>query len=187
MSLIGELVPDVPIDTAQVAQSAFPKGNLYMKMRDEIGTFYEDDDFADLFPTRSQPAYSPWRLALITVMQFAEGLSDRQAAEAVRARIDWKYALSLDLEDAGFDFSILSEFRARLLAKKQESVLLDKMLERFKEKSWLKARGKQRTDSTHVLANVRHLNRLESVTETLRAALNAHCQSRSEMALCAHY
>ncbi len=173
MSLRSEPIPVVPEETVRVAWAAFPKGNLYLKMRDELGTFYKDEDFAALFSTRGQPAFSPWRLALITVMQFAEGLSDRQTAEAVRARIDWKYALSLEFEDAGFDFSILSEFRVRLLEKKQESLLLDKMLERFQEKQWLKARGKQRTDSTHILANVRHLNPLESVAETLRAALNA--------------
>ena len=173
MSLRSEPIPDVPKETIRVARAAFPKGNLYLKMRDELGTFYEDADFIDLFPKRGQPAFSPWRLALITVMQFAEGLSDRQAAEAVRARIDWKYALSLELENAGFDFSILSEFRARLLKSGKESVLLEKMLDRFREKGWIKAGGKQRTDSTHILANVRHLNRLESVCETLRAALNA--------------
>lgn len=105
-------------------------------------------------------------------MQFTEGLSDRQAAQAVRARIDWKYALSLELENAGFDYSILSEFRSRLIKNSQESILLEKMLERFREKGWLKARGQQRTDSTHILANVRNLNRLESICETLRAALN---------------
>lgn len=172
MLLNAEIIPDIPENTVRVAKAAFPKGNIYMKMRDELGAFYQDSDFTDLFSTRGQPAYSPWRLALIIVMQFAEGLSDRQVAEAVRSRIDWKYALSLELEDSGFDFSILSEFRTRLLEKKKESTLLDKMLERFKVKGWLKARGKQRTDSTHILANVRHLNRLESVTETLRAALN---------------
>jgi Transposase and inactivated derivatives len=173
MSLRSEPIPDVPEETVRVARAAFPKGNLYLKMRDELGIFYDDADFAELFSTRGQPAFSPWRLALITVMQFAEGLSDRQAAEAVRARIDWKYALSLDLEDAGFDFSILSEFRSRLVENSRESVLLEKMLERFREKGWLKGRGRQRTDSTHILANVRHLNRLESVCEMLRAALNA--------------
>ena len=135
-------------------------------------SFYEDADFTDLFPKRGQPAFSPWRLALITVMQFAEGLSDRQAAEAVRARIDWKYALSLELENPGFDFSILSEFRQRLLTKGKEIQLLDKMLECFQDKKLLKSGGKQRTDSTHILAKVRHLSRMESVVETLRAALN---------------
>jgi len=172
MSLHLEPIPVVPEETVRVARAAFPKGNLYLKMRDELGTFYKDEDFADLFPTRGQPAFSPWRLALITVMQFAEGLSDRQAAEAVRSRIDWKYALSLELEDAGFDYSILSEFRSRLLKKKKESLLLEKMSERFQDKGWLKGGGRQRTDSTHILAKVRNLNRLESVCETLRAALN---------------
>lgn len=172
MSLRAENIPDVPEETVRVARSAFPKGNLYLKMRDELGTFYKDEDFTDLFPKRGQPAFSPWRLALITVMQFTEGLSDRQAAEAVRSRIDWKYALSLELEDSGFDFSILSEFRQRLLRKGKEIKLLDKMLECFQAKKLLKSGGKQRTDSTHILAKVRHLSRMESVVETLRAALN---------------
>jgi transposase len=98
MSLKAKAIPKIPEETMRVARAAFPKGNLYLKMRDELGTFYEDADFANLFPTRGQPAFSPWRLALITVMQFTEGLSDRQAAEAVRSRIDWKYALSLNLK-----------------------------------------------------------------------------------------
>ena len=88
MSLRAGTIPEVPKETARVAQAAFPKGNLYLKMRDELGVFYSDADFADLYLTRGQPAFSPWRLALITVMQFVEGLSDRQAAEAVRSRID---------------------------------------------------------------------------------------------------
>ena len=114
----------------------------------------------------------PWRLALVTVMQFVENLSDRQTAEAVRARIDWKYALGLQLTDPGFDFSILSEFRGRLIAGTREHLLLDQMLEVFRQKKMLKARGRQRTDSTHVLAAIRTMTRLELVTETLRAALN---------------
>lgn len=172
MSLRIEPIPSIPEETERVARAAFPKGNLYLKMRDELGVFYSDDDFADLFPTRGQPAFSPWRLALITVMQFTEGLSDRQAAEAVRSRIDWKYALSLELEDDGFDFSILSEFRQRLLSKGKETRLLERMLECFQDKKLLKSGGKQRTDSTHILAKVRHLSRMESVVETLRATLN---------------
>lgn len=84
-----------------------------MKMRDELGTFYGDEDFTGLFPQRGQPGESPWHLALVMVMQYAEGMSDRQAAEAVRARIDWKYALGLELDDPGFDHSVLSEFRDR--------------------------------------------------------------------------
>jgi transposase len=105
-------------------------------------------------------------------MQFRENLADRQAAEAVRARIDWKYLLSLELTDPGFDYSVLSAFRDRLLAGSAEELLLDKLLERCRALGWLKARGQQRTDSTHVLAAVRVLNRLELVAETLRATLN---------------
>lgn len=180
MSLNPEAIGEIPQQTQRIAKAAFPRGNQYMKMRDELGTFYEDEDFKELFSQRGQPAESPWRVALVMVMQYAEGLSDRQAAEAVRARIDWKYALGLELDDAGFDHSVLSEFRDRLLQGSREELLLDKMLDRFKERGYLKARGKQRTDSTQVLAAVRELNRLELVGETLRAALNILAQEAPE-------
>jgi transposase len=164
----------VPEQTARVAKAAFPKGNVYMTMRDQLGTWYQDSDFVSLFKShQGRPAESPGRLALVTVMQFAEGLTDRQAAESVRGRIDWKYALALEVDDPGFDFSVLSEFRDRLIADEAEHQLLNDMLKRFKCLGLLKARGRQRTDSTHVLAAVRKLNRLECVGETLRAALNA--------------
>ncbi|MBK8755092.1 MAG: transposase [Candidatus Competibacteraceae bacterium] len=173
MSLQPQEMAPVPEETQRVARAAFPKGNLYVRLRDEIGTIFDDLLFAPWFPTRGQPAERPWRLALITVMQFVEGLSDRQAAEAVRARIDWKYALSLELTDPSGDASVLCEFRARLVEGAAGPVLLEAMLSRLKERGLLKARGQQRTDSTHVLAAIRTLNRLESVGETLRAALNS--------------
>jgi transposase len=172
MTLHPRYIPDVPETTAQVAKAAFRKGNRYMQMRDELGTLFNDDQFTDLFPNVGQLAASPWRLALVTVMQFAENLTDRQAADAVRARIDWKYALSLELTDDGFDFSVLSAFRQRLIANGSEARLFEIMLTSFQERDLLKAGGKQRTDSTHILANVRELNRIEFVGETLRAALN---------------
>src|SRR5262245_52784695 len=115
MSLHLSPIGPIPEETVRVAQAAFPKGNVYMQLRDVLGSVYEDGHFADLFARRGRPAEAPWRLAIVTVMQFAEGLSDRQAAEAVRARIDWKYALALALDDSGFDFSVLSEFRTRLV------------------------------------------------------------------------
>ena len=136
-------------------------------MRDTLGTLYQDHDFLDLFPTRGQPAQAPWRLALITILQYAEGLTDRQAADAVRTRIDWKYAFSLELTSPGFDFSVLSGFRSRLLAKGAERRLFDLLLEQFRARGRLKARGRQRTDSTHVLAAIRTLRRLECVGETI--------------------
>lgn len=172
MSLHPQEVESIPTLTARIARATFRKNNLYLQMRDELGTLFTDADFVDLYPRRGQPAFSPWRLALVTVMQFLENLSDRQAAEAVRARIDWKYALSLELDDPGFDFSLLSEFRDRLVASNPQLLLLDRVLELLREKKLLKVRGRQRTDSTHVLAAIRIMNRLELVTETLRAALN---------------
>ncbi len=163
----------IPTETALVARAAFPKGNVYMKMYEQLGQIYVDSDFQSLYPARcGQLALSPGRLALITVMQFAEGLSDRQAADAVRSRIDWKYALGLELTDAGFDHSVLKEFRERLIAKEKERQLLDRMLAQLKEQKLLKSRGRQRTDSTHVLAAIRQINRLELVGETLRHLLN---------------
>ncbi|GAB5430582.1 MAG: hypothetical protein Devi2KO_40410 [Devosia indica] len=172
MSLNAQPVPPIPEHTRRIAHAAFPKGNPYLTLRDDIGPLFCDDDFADLFPPQGQHAYAPWRLALITLLQFRENLSDRQAASAVRARIDWKYLLSLELADAGFDFSILSEFRTRLLNGQAGQRLLDKVLERAQALDLLKSRGRQRTDSTHVLSAVRVLNRLELLGETLRAALN---------------
>jgi transposase len=142
-------------------------------LRDRLGTLFADADFADLYPRLGQPAYAPWRLALVTVMQFREGLSDRGAAEAVRGRIDWKYLLSLDLDDPGFDHSVLCEFRQRLLQGGAAERLLARVLDAAREADLLRARGRQRTDSTHVLAAIRTMNRLELVGETLRAALNA--------------
>jgi transposase len=172
MCLHPELIPPVPEVTARVAKAAFPKGNRYMRLRDELGVFYNDEEFAELYPDRGQSAIAPWRLTMILIMQFLENLSDRQTADAVRGRIDWKYALSLELEDDGFDFSVLSEFRDRLIKQEALAQILEQMLQRFQEKGLLKARGKQRTDSTHILAKVRELTRLENLIETLRHALN---------------
>jgi transposase len=171
MSLHPYEFRDVPEETKRIARAAFPKGNLYMQMRDELGIMYVDEDFAALFATVGQPAETPWRLALVLVMQFIENLTDRQAADAVRGRIDWKYALGLELSDEGFDYSILSEFRTRLVEGKMEMILLDRILERFKAQGWLKAGGRQRTDSTHILAAIHGLHRLELVGRTLQAVL----------------
>ena len=170
MSLPPASLFNVPEHTAEIAHAAFPKGHRYMQMRDTLGTVYTNAAFADLYSSLGQPAEAPWRLALVTLMQFAEHLTDRQAADAVRGRIDWKYALGLDLTDAGFDFSVLSEFRARLLAGEAVERLLTQMLGLFVERGLLHARGTQRTDSTQIVAAVRDLNRLELVGETLHHA-----------------
>jgi transposase len=172
MSMYPQELASIPEETARVAHAAYPKGTLAMRLRDELGGVYRDEPFAALFPSQGRPAEAPWRLAIVLVLQYAEGLRDRQAADAVRGRIDWKYALGLPLEDPGFDASVLSEFRTRLVAGGAEQLLLDELLRLCKQRGWLKAGGKQRSDATHVLAAARSLSNLECVGETLRAALN---------------
>jgi transposase len=172
MSLHPQPIGPVPELTARVARAAFPHGHPYLRLRDELGTIFTDDAFASLFPRRGQPAEAPWRLALVTLLQYAENLSDRAAANAARSRIDWKYLLGLELTDPGFDSSVLSEFRSRLLAGGAEEQLLEALLELCRDRDLLVTRGRQRTDSTHVLAKIRALNRVECAGETLRAALN---------------
>jgi transposase len=173
MSMQPKPWPEVPAVTARVAKKAFRKGSLAIRARDELGAWCVDADFTGAYGVRGAPGISPAQLAMVTVLQFAENLTDRQAADAVRGRLDWKYALGLALDDEGFDFSVLSEFRDRLVAAGAERVIFDLLLERLKDRGLLKAGGTQRTDSTHVLARVRSLNRLELAGETVRAALEA--------------
>lgn len=164
----------IPATTVEVARAAFPRGCMAMRLRDLLGELFTDENFASLFAVRGRPALAPGRLAMVSVMQFAEGLTDRQAADAVRSRLDWKYLLGLELRDAGFDSSVLSEFRSRLVEDaRAEYLLFEAVLEKLKEAGWVAAGGRQRTDSTHVLAAVRTLQRLELAGETVRAALEA--------------
>src|SRR5437879_2910556 len=163
----------IPEETVRVAHAAYPHGNTLMKLRDVLGTIYQDQSFAHLFPHNGRPVEAPWRLALITVLQFLEELPDRQAADAARGRIDWKYLLGLPLTDPGFDATVLCEFRKRLVQGGAEQLLLDALLALCKERGWLKTRERQRTDSTHVLAKIRAINRLMCVGEAVRVALSS--------------
>jgi len=115
MSLKSHPIPPVPEETARVARAAFPRGHVLMQLRDTLDTLYTDEQFADLFSRHGQPAEAPWRLALVTIIQFLDNLTDRQAADAVRGRLEVKYLLSLELTDPGFDHTVLSEFRSRLV------------------------------------------------------------------------
>jgi transposase len=173
MTLHPQALPPVPDATAAAVHAAFPKGNLYVDLRAEFGSLYDDQLFADLYPPEGRPVeVAPWRLALVVVMQYMEGLTDRQAADAVRRCIDGKYALSLDLHHPGFDVPLVHDFRQRLLAHEAAQRLLDTFLATCKARGWIKARGTQRTDSTHVLAAIRTLHRLECVLEAMHGALN---------------
>ncbi|WP_435613858.1 transposase [Streptomyces sp. 1222.5] len=142
-----------------------------MRVRDHLAEVFDDALFVGAFPGRGAPAQSPALLALVTVLQFTENLTDRQAAEAARDRLSWKYALGAELSDTGFDFCALSRFRARLAGGGMERVLFDRLLEHCRGAGLVKAGGKQRTDSTHVVSAVRDLNRTELAGESVRAAL----------------
>jgi transposase len=146
---------------------------LAVQIRDRLGQWLDDEAFAAAFGDRGRPGWSPSRLALVTVLQRAENLPDRAAAEAVRTRIDWQYLLGLPLDDPGFDPTVLVEFRARVADAGLELVALDALVERLAADGLVKAGGKQRTDSTHVIAAVAALNRLELAGESVRAALEA--------------
>jgi transposase len=172
MSLHAQPLEAIPELTRRLAKTSFPKGTLAMNLRDNLGAVYEDPQFAHLFPKRGRAATAPWRLALVTVLQAAENLADGQAAEMVRGRLDWKYALSLTANDDGFDPSILSDFRQRLIDQDAVDALLSPILQVCRQRGWLKAGGQQRVDSTMVLATVRRLSSLETVGETIRALLN---------------
>src|SRR5215475_8888678 len=149
MSLHPRPWPEVPAVTAQVARAAFgKKGALPIRIRDELGGWYADGDFAGAYRVRGRPGLSPAQLAMVTVLQFTEDLTDRQAADAVRGRVDWKYCLGLVLEDEGFDFSVLSGFRDRVIGGGAERVIFDGLLARVRELGLVGAGGRQRTDST---------------------------------------
>jgi transposase len=173
MALRPQSLPPVPEATAAAVHAAFPKGNLYVELRAEFSPLYDDQLFADLYPPQGRPVeVAPWRLALVVVMQYSEGLTDRQAADAVRRCMDWKYALSLELIDPDFDFTLLHDFRRHLLTHEAGQRFLDTFLAAYKVRGWIKARGTQRTDSTRVLAAIRTLHRLECVLEAMHWVLN---------------
>jgi transposase len=173
MTWRSKSIPPVPEATAAAVKAALPKGNVYVDLHEEFGAMYRDDLFADFYCDRGHPVeIAPWRLAMATVMQYMEGLTDRQTADAVRRCMDWKYALSLELTDPGFDFTLLHDFRQRLLSHDGAQLMLDTLLDTCKERGWIKTRGKQRTDSTYVVAAIRRLYYLECVQQAMHHALN---------------
>src|SRR3989442_13555611 len=183
MSLNPQGLEPIPEATSRLPHKSSPKGSAIMRLRDALGPIYQDESFAELFPRRGRPAEAPWRLALVTVFQAMENLTDRQAAQMVALRMDWKYGLSLAPGDEVFDYSVLSQSRQRLIEEGAQDLVLEPLLAVCRAQGWLKSGGKQRTDSTHVLAAVRSLSSLESVGEAMRAALNGLAESEPEWLL----
>ncbi|WP_435613357.1 IS1182 family transposase [Streptomyces sp. bgisy159] len=167
--------------TAQVARASNPNGTTAMWVRDRLDGLWRDEDFAAWYSRNGRPGLSPAQLATVSVLQFLLNLSDRQAAEAVRCRIDVKYALALELDDPGFHHSVLSDFRDRLAENGRADALFDLALARLKDAGLVKARGRQRTDSTCLLASVRELTRLELVLEAVRAALEETARTNPQL------
>lgn len=173
MSMKPSGLEPIPEDTRLLVQRLIPKGTPVTRLRDALGPIYSDAPFAHLFAKRGRPAEVPWRLALVTVLQAMEGLTDRQAAQYVRTRIDWRYALALPLSEEGLDASILSDFRTRLVQAQASDLVLEPIVQLARERGYIKAGGKMRSDSLAIVAQVRALNSLESVGESMRATLNA--------------
>jgi transposase len=164
-------------DSAAVGQTLLPESNPYRVIGDHLADVLDDAHFAALYDTTGRAAISPSLLALVTLFQVMENLPDREAAEQVVVRLDWKYALHLPVTDAGFDFSCLCYFRRRLLEHAQERLVFEQVLDKIQALGFIKKRGKQRTDSLAVLGAVRLLSTLEMVTETLRLAVRALAQA----------
>jgi transposase len=171
MSLQPKGLPEVPEQTAAVARAAFPKGSLPIRVRDRLAEVFADEPFTGA--VRGAPGMAPAVLSLVTVLQFAENLTDRQAAAMAVRAIDWKYAMGAELTDTGFDPSVLARFRARLAEHGLERVVFDRLVDHCRDGGLVGAGGKQRTDATHVISAVRDLNRLELAGESVRAALEA--------------
>src|SRR5260370_6659902 len=181
MSVKAHGLEPIPEETRRLVERLCPKGTLVTQLRDALGAIDSDAIFAELFANGGRGAEAAWRLALVTVLQAIEGLTDRQAAECVRTRIDWLYALALPLDDPGFDYTILTDFRQRLLAAQAQELILDPILQLCRQRGWLKAGGKQRTDATAVVAPVRALSRLESVGGGVRGAPQSPARPRPRL------
>ena len=173
MSLKPKPPRSMPEDLAILGPRLLSPDSPYRLVGDKLYEQYREADYAGLYHPEGKPGLSPVDLAFVTVFQYLENLSDRQAAEALRVRVDWKYALHLPLGDQGFNFSVLSEYRDRVIRHQAEARLFDRVLQQLQALGLLKRRGRQRSDSLAVLSKVRDLNRLEKVVETLRLAVRS--------------
>jgi len=163
----------MPEETARVGRVILKEESPYRLIGEKLFEKFSEQDYADLYSSEGKPAVSPVILAFVTVFQFMERLPDRQAAESLRMRMDWKYALRMPLEYEGFEYSVLSEFRDRLSEHEAEGRVFEQLVSEFRNMGLIKERGRQRTDSIAMLMSVRRLSRLELVVETLRLAVGA--------------
>ena len=163
----------IPEDTRTWGENHLESDNPYRIIGEQLFSFISCDELASMYSDIGRPSINPVILSLVTVFQFLEDVPDRVAAVWFKIRLDWKYALHLPLHDTGFHYSDLCNFRKRLAENGKESLIFEHLLEKIKSLGFLKKRKHQRTDSTHVLAKIRELSRLENLSEGLRVALRA--------------
>jgi len=163
---------EIPEQTREIVESWLDKKSLFAFLGQHVDEIIKDEDFAELYASTGRPGVNAVILTLVTVFQFLEDFPDRIAAEQGRSRMDWKYVLRQDLTWVGFNYTDLCNFRKRLVQNEQEGLVFEKVLVYLKANGYIKKRGKQRTDATHVLARLRSMSRLEFVLETLRVALS---------------
>lgn len=175
-----KLLPPIPDETKRLGEALYAPENIYRQIGDVFADAIRDEQFAEMYSTLGQPALSPAVLSLVSILQFLEHLSDRQTIVMLRSRIDWKYALHLDLDFAGFDSSVLCEFRQRLGTQGAQRLIFESLLAKLKAEGLLKGRHLQRSDSLVIVSAARQLNRLELVVETMRLALEAIAERDAE-------
>lgn len=173
MSVCDSLYTDIPEEIRDWGESQLEAEDIYRVIGDQLLTFIAAEELTSMYSNIGRPSINPVILSLVTILQYLENIPDRLAASLVRTRLDWKYALHLSLYDSGFHYSDLCNFRKRLLSHGKESLIFEELLKKIESLGYLKKRKHQRTDSTHVLAVVRHLSRLENLSESLRVALKA--------------
>jgi transposase len=183
MSIRNELLPSLPRDTAQAAHAAFGQGNIYLTIGDRLDQLVGDVDFARLDPASEQPVARLATCALVTLFQFVEGLPDRRAVEAMRTRIDWKYALHLPLAYRGLEPSALCRFRQRLLNDLVAQLVFQQVMDRLAQTGLLKDIAGSRSGSSEVLAAVCMVSRLEQLLEAMQAVLEALAAAGSKWLL----
>jgi Transposase domain (DUF772) len=166
-------IPPLPADSAHAAKSVFNIENLYVAIGDQLDSLCADLRWDDVNAFGDMPAQTSFILAMVTVFQFAENVPDSQAADAVRMRMDWKYALHLPMDYPGFPSSELGAFRQGLSGNKAGQRVFQQMLAHLAKLGLLRSRDKRQADVGHVLAAVETLSRVEKVTEDFSLALEA--------------
>lgn len=173
MTMRGRDLAQMPADTGMLGQKVLAANDPYRVIGDHLADLLSDEPFATMYETTGRQAVWPSLLAMVTLFQFLEKAPDREAARMVVTRLDWKYALHLPLDYLGFDFSILCDFRQRILAHGKEALIFETVLRKVQSLGFIKKRGKQRTDALAVIGAVRMVSHLETVTETLRVTVRA--------------